>query len=256
LGIADVEAVGHLTSLWHFVLRNAWKDADLSPWGDEGIEMAARWRGKPGAFVKSLRECGYLDEGVAHGWMERAGRLVQERFRNERRKSTASSPPKPGGNMAATEPNRTEPNRKKEGGPEVSIFKLWNERAHKTLPRVKGETEARKTSWRARWKEHPTEGFWTETIDRVNRSPFLLGAVPNAKGWKANIDWLLRPESAIKVQEGMYDAKPGESVPGSEAQKKCARKCGISTFQLVRSKVDQAMICRDCENQEQVRAEA
>ena len=56
LGITDVEAVGHLTSLWHFVLRNAWETADLSAWGDEGIEAAARWRKEPGVFVKALRE--------------------------------------------------------------------------------------------------------------------------------------------------------------------------------------------------------
>lgn len=113
LKIQDVQAVGHLISLWHFVLRNSWKSADLSAWGDLGIEKAARWRGEPGKFVKALRTCVFLDECKAHGWMERAGRLVYDRFRKEkerskciRRLSRTKS-----GLSKATLPNPTQPNR-------------------------------------------------------------------------------------------------------------------------------------------------
>ena len=124
LGIKLVAAVGHLTSLWHFVLRNAWRDADLSPWGDAGIEMACRWEGEAGKMVKALRECGrdggpgFLEGSTVHGWLERAGKLVQDRFYNEkrrqdvaqkntdavkRRKSDATNP---------TQPNPTIPNQR------------------------------------------------------------------------------------------------------------------------------------------------
>jgi hypothetical protein len=85
----DYSVVGHLHSLWHFVLRNAWKDANLEAWGDLGIERAARWDGERGCFVKALRECGFLDQYVVHGWMKRAGKLVLDRLYNEARRSDA-----------------------------------------------------------------------------------------------------------------------------------------------------------------------
>lgn len=87
LKIKPVVAVGHLQSLWHFTLRNAWENADLSPWGDDGIDAAARWEGAPGAMVKALREVGYLDGSVVHGWLERAGSLVLDRLRKKSARS-------------------------------------------------------------------------------------------------------------------------------------------------------------------------
>ena len=89
LNISDVAAVGHLTALWHFVLRNAWRNADLEPWGETGVEKSARWTGKPGVLLAALRECGFIDGFEVHGWLERAGRLVNDRLYNERRKINA-----------------------------------------------------------------------------------------------------------------------------------------------------------------------
>ncbi len=86
LGLPIVYTVGHLASLWHFTLRNAWRDADLAPWGEKGIERGARWVGDPGKFVAAARECGFLDGTIVHGWMDRAGKLVQDRLYNEQRR--------------------------------------------------------------------------------------------------------------------------------------------------------------------------
>lgn len=117
VGQPDYAVVGRLFSLWHFVLRNAWRDANLEPWGDEGIERASRWDGEKGVFVAALRECGFLDGFVVHGWQKRAGRLVQDRRRNELRKRRRTTGGKPAVNMrcrtgklAATVPNPTLPN--------------------------------------------------------------------------------------------------------------------------------------------------
>jgi len=98
-------------SLWHFVLRNAWETADLEPWGDDGIEHAARWGGQPGAFVAALRDAGYLDGSVAHGWMNRAGSLVMDRLRKktERSKKVRGLSGESPGTPEATVPYRTVP---------------------------------------------------------------------------------------------------------------------------------------------------
>jgi len=115
LGIRRAEAVGCLHSLWHFVLRNAWRDANLEAWGDEGIEFAARWEGNAGEMVAALREVGYLDGSVVHGWSERAGRLVEDRKRKESGKNPTAAErtsfQESRGTSGLTVPNRTVPNR-------------------------------------------------------------------------------------------------------------------------------------------------
>jgi hypothetical protein len=113
----DYAVVGRLISLWHFVLQNAWRDSNLEPWGDEVIEKKSRWDGEKGVFVKALRDCGFMDGFVVHGWQKRAGRLVQDRRRNERRKKqrstggkTADGRRRTASKLAATLPNPTLPN--------------------------------------------------------------------------------------------------------------------------------------------------
>ena len=106
LKISDVQAVGHLTSLWHFTLRNAWRDANLENWGIVGIERAARWEGKSGRMVEALRSVGYLDNFIVHGWLERAGKLVMDRLYNEERRKNAVKRR----TSEATLPNPTLPN--------------------------------------------------------------------------------------------------------------------------------------------------
>jgi hypothetical protein len=85
--------VGHLHALWHFTLRNAWRDADLEPWAEAGIERAIKWRRKPGALVAALRGAGFLDGFTPHGWMERAGDLVKKRLDREASRRVKSGLP-------------------------------------------------------------------------------------------------------------------------------------------------------------------
>jgi hypothetical protein len=113
LGIGRAQAVGHLHGLWHFVLRNAWKDADLEAWGDAEIERAAFWEGEKGKFVSALREVKFIDGFVVHGWLERAGKLVMDRRYNEQRRVNAVKRRKSAflrRKTEATQPNPTQPN--------------------------------------------------------------------------------------------------------------------------------------------------
>ncbi len=106
LKIRPIEAVGHLTSLWHFVLVNAWESANLEAWGEDGLEEAARWDGNPGAFILAAREAGFVDGFTVYGWLERAGKLVQDRIYNKERRKNVTLRRK----ADATLPNRTQPN--------------------------------------------------------------------------------------------------------------------------------------------------
>lgn len=113
----DYAVVGRLVSLWHFVLQNAWRDSNLEPWGDAVIEQKSRWDGEKGVWIKALRDCGFMDGFIVHGWLKRAGRLVADRRRNERRKKrtitggkTAVERRTTGRRSVATVPYPTVPN--------------------------------------------------------------------------------------------------------------------------------------------------
>ena len=72
---------------------------------------------------------------------------------------------------------------------------------------------------------------WSAIIDRVAASDFCNGRIPGRE-WVANFDWLVRPETAIKVMEGMYDnrAAAPKAVPfhiaGSKRQEPWEAECG------------------------------
>mgnify|MGYP001612200185 CR=1 FL=1 len=92
LKIGKPQAVGHLHAIWHFTLRNAWRNANLESWGDAEIERGAMWEGEKYALVKALREVCFLDGFIVHDWKERARGLIRERLYNEqRRKKTVKT---------------------------------------------------------------------------------------------------------------------------------------------------------------------
>lgn len=66
--------------------------------------------------------------------------------------------------------------------------------------RISGE---RAESLKARLADTDWRDTWREAIDRVAESPFCCGE--NDRGWKATLDWFLRPDTVQKLIEGHYD---------------------------------------------------
>lgn len=96
-----------------------------------------------------------------------------------------------------------------------ALVEIWNKRKHPTLPAVERMNPSGKR-YRAcvtRWEANPEAGYWEAVIDRINRSPFCLGA--NERGWKADIEFLCRPDSAEKVLEGKYDRSGSVPIPAA-----------------------------------------
>ena len=81
LGISEPQAVGHLVSLWCFTERNAWRDGDLSKWGERGIARAARWAGEPGKLINALKEACFLDNLKIHNWTQHQAAMIHDRER-------------------------------------------------------------------------------------------------------------------------------------------------------------------------------
>ena len=92
--------------------------------------------------------------------------------------------------------------------PEDTLYALaavWNSLTADVLPSVRDLSPARMTALRARIKDHwardPAEGFRT-FVQRIMRSDFLKGE--NERGWRADFDFVLRPDKAQKILEGGY----------------------------------------------------
>jgi hypothetical protein len=93
------------------------------------------------------------------------------------------------------------------------LARLWNEHSSPLLPRVRATTGSRLHAAQKLWKKNPSEQFWLEVIAKINASDFCLGKKEGAGNWRANFDWLVRPQTAIRVSEGLYDnAKNGSNL--------------------------------------------
>lgn len=94
--------------------------------------------------------------------------------------------------------------------PYSEIVKLYHE-ILPMCPQVQKLTEARRAQIRARWRtsdELPSLERWREYFERVRGSPFLTGKVdppPGRKRFVANLEWLSKSSSLVKVAEGNYD---------------------------------------------------
>lgn len=79
---------------------------------------------------------------------------------------------------------------------------LWNEVTAAPLPRWQGMSKPRRAAAIQRLRERPL-AEWRRVFERVNASPFCRGE--NDRGWRADPEFILRPDSADKVLEGKYD---------------------------------------------------
>ncbi len=82
------------------------------------------------------------------------------------------------------------------------LGELWNSEVKK-LSKIRGCNANRVKHARARWKENPDKDYWKEIIQKLEGSEFCTGK--NNHNWKANFDFLIRPDAHLKIMEGKYD---------------------------------------------------
>lgn len=88
--------------------------------------------------------------------------------------------------------------------PPEALGDAWNAGVSAPIPHVRELTDKRRRGAVARLRERVIED-WRVVIGRINASPFCRGE--NERGWVATFDWLLQPDTAVKVLEGKYDAR-------------------------------------------------
>lgn len=238
---------------WTYVVQFRMYLADKAPVGrlsgqfaPAAFERCAGWAGEKGALLQAMRDAGFVRVGPARDgegteiedldWAREQGAHVAKVERDAKKprgnSHTVVSPSRDiGGTEAGPSPVPRGESRElrvenkeedlfagsADAAPEESespkdLQALWNSEADPRLPRWRDMTEKRAKAARARLREHPL-AQWRIILGRINASPFCLGV--NERRWKADVEFLLRPDTATKVLEGKYDPKPGQALPPS-----------------------------------------
>jgi Fe2+ or Zn2+ uptake regulation protein len=86
-----------------------------------------------------------------------------------------------------------------------AVVTAWNEMAKSAgIPTARSLTDSRKDKLRVRLANADWRSSWREALDAIPSRPFLLGNGP--RGWKADFDFFLRPDSVNAILEDKYSA--------------------------------------------------
>jgi phage replication O-like protein O len=94
--------------------------------------------------------------------------------------------------------------------PHQEIIDIYHELLPQ-LPKVIKWTDKRMKLLRKQWNDSPDQKnitWWRDYFVIVTESPFLLGK--NNSGWRADLEWLIKPDNLPKVLEGKYKDKDNE----------------------------------------------
>lgn len=227
------------------VLEHGWEVAyeagDDRLGNPDAVEAACRWRGERGVCFAALRDAGgapgrvgFIEEreGVwcVHDLYDhapdyvrkRAAREEQRRVKGrslaaERRTLTGQSP---GSDQALTPPRAPAPTRApaQEDLPEVVALRdAWNAHTAPPIPRWTPKSDLLRKMAAAALARRPL-AQWVEVFKRIQASPKLRGEDPSLGGWKADVEWALRPEGkkqepAQTVLDGKWDPPATASTP-------------------------------------------
>lgn len=90
---------------------------------------------------------------------------------------------------------------------------LWRTRCP-SLPVPLRWTDRRRKAWAARCRQPGWLDALPQALDAIEASAFCRG--DNSRGWTADVDWLLRPDTATRLLEGKYaHSGPAEAPRGS-----------------------------------------
>lgn len=83
LGCSIPTAVGLVHLLWHYTLKVAWKDGDLSEFTPPVIARACWFDGDPFLLIEALKESEFIDKNMfVHEWKEYAKHIIYQRKYN------------------------------------------------------------------------------------------------------------------------------------------------------------------------------
>jgi len=237
---ARYRAIGVLECIW----RPAYESGDPCIGDSDDVEDYAGWAGQPGELVIVLVKAGFLDrleDGsfAVHDLDHHCPDYVRARARMERYRhrvksgeiTTYHTPKTEPENASVTQPLRngyhsptptpfinTATQCLSAGPTPAMLLDTWNANRG-PLPAVKSLSPKRVKVAKSRLHEVPDLDRWVAAVKRIAGSSFCRGEGKTA--WVANFDWLLRPDTLLKIEEGRYDdrGKATSSASESEAEK-------------------------------------
>jgi hypothetical protein len=106
---------------------------------------------------------------------------------------------------------------------EKVILEWWNGLAEKySLPKCISFTDKRKAALKERIQDPVFLRGWKEAMKKIPESEFLLGK--NDRGWKADMEFFLRPDTVVKILEGKYSGTTTPKEPSFQEKKEQERK--------------------------------
>ena len=110
------------------------------------------------------------------------------------------------------------------------------------FPKIAAWTKKRAAAFKERMKDPHFRENWPAGIERMRNSAFCQGA--NERGWRADVDFFLRPDTLVKLLEGKYDKNGRRPVERAPA--------GLSPERI---RMDEAIIAENKKNAERDRLE-
>ncbi len=230
LQIGRHEARSKMLDVWHRATFDL-EDAFLA----EELDIIFELEGASSALVKSklAEECGdkVRVKGVEKriAWLKSAQELGRKSASVRREKYGTAQPKTPkniegrskvpsegleGSSNAlrtssSSSSSSSNSNTKESPAPTHPLFEIWNEHRGK-LPKSLLMTPKRLKNANARLKEVPDLEQWVKIVKKLASSEWHLGK--NDRGWRADFDFFLKPDTYVKAMEGQYDNK-SLSVP-------------------------------------------
>lgn len=96
----------------------------------------------------------------------------------------------------------------------MQVVEMYNQICS-NMPKVRELTDNRKKAIQRILKHHDI-GTLKEVFEKANSTSFLLG--DNDKGWKANLDFILKEDKFVCIMEGKYDSRK-KNVEGVKLNK-------------------------------------
>jgi hypothetical protein len=118
-------------------------------------------------------------------------------------------------------PNRTpesSPDEKSASGHPSFVWEFFDFWDEVMKPKRKtAVTSKRITALRARLKDPHFAENWRDAIRAIPQTPFLTGH--NDRGWIADVDFILKPDSVVKITEGKYNSSTPKPQPEKSLQR-------------------------------------
>lgn len=153
--------------------------------------------------LKASKNDGPVDENPDELSMSNSTVEVSGEGKEKRRESVRRSVGEPTAILPIPKP---EPSPAASAAAAEAVVAEWNQL--KGVSRCESLSKSRRKKLSARLREPWWRGNWLNAIARIPEARWLH---ENERGWKADIDWFLRPDTAAKLIEGKYDHAAGRT---------------------------------------------